>query len=174
MSEAQYPQYPNVPNYPNAAGSWEGAPAPVRPPSVDRAVQLMYAGAALSLLSTVIVLADSGSWRTIIRKAEPHWTTTQVTNELHTLVEFAVLAGLFGAALWVWMARANGRGRNWARITGTVLFGINTLTLFSAVSQGEPVLSVLPSVLTWAIGLTAVVFLWRKESDYYFRPRRYQ
>jgi len=33
---------------------------------------------------------------------------------------------------------------------------------------------VLPSLLTWAIGLTAVVFLWRRESDYYFRPHRYQ
>ena len=32
-------------------------------------------------------------------------------------------------ALWLWMARANGQGRNWARILSTVLFGLGTLEL---------------------------------------------
>jgi len=54
-----------------------------------------------------------------------------------------------------------------------VFFGIYTLTLFSGISQGEPVLSVLPAVVTWAVGVTTVVFLWRRESSNFFRPPRY-
>ena len=42
-----------------------------------------------------------------------------------------IVLGLVPIALWLWMARANGRGRNWARSLSTVLFGLATLTLTS-------------------------------------------
>ena len=40
--------------------------------------------------------------------------------------------GLVVIALWLWMARANGQGRNWARILSTVLFGLATLELIGS------------------------------------------
>ena len=36
--------------------------------------------------------------------------------------------GLVVVSLWLWMARANGQGRNWARILSTVLFVLATLS----------------------------------------------
>jgi uncharacterized membrane protein (UPF0136 family) len=66
------------------------------------------------------------------------------------------------------MARAVGRGRNWARITSTVLFVLATLELAS--SRG--VVPVFSAALTWLIGLAAVWLLWRPVSRAFFKPQR--
>jgi hypothetical protein len=84
-------------------------------------------------------------------------------------------------ALWLWMARANGRGRNWARIVSTVLFGAATLDLTGAFSWPPGIrLSLVPMVfgptgpvLTWLVGLAAVWLLWRPASGAFFRPPGY-
>ena len=59
---------------------------------------------------------------------------------------------MLGVALWLWMSRANGQGRNWARIVSTVLFGLATLDLFGVFSQPKTVLGLVFPVLTWLIG----------------------
>ena len=46
---------------------------------------------------------------------------------MNALLTLEIVLGLVAAALWLWMARANGHGRNWARILSTVLFGLATL-----------------------------------------------
>ena len=51
----------------------------------------------------------------------------------------AIVFGLVVIALWLWMARANGQGRNWARILSTVLSGLATLQLISQASVQQPV-----------------------------------
>jgi 4-amino-4-deoxy-L-arabinose transferase-like glycosyltransferase len=40
-----------------------------------------------------------------------------------------VIVGLILIALWLWMARAAGQGKNWARALSTALFGLATLEL---------------------------------------------
>jgi hypothetical protein len=87
--------------------------------------------------------------------------------------------------VWLWMARANGRGRDWARILSTVLLGLATLELISILSQpvvhvglGGTVLGWIVSLLTWRIipvltclnGLAAVWLLWRPASSAFFKP----
>jgi hypothetical protein len=84
-----------------------------------------------------------------------------------------VVSGVIGVALWLWMARKNAQGKNWARILSTVLFALATLDLFGVVSQPKTVLGLIFPVLTWLVGLGAVVFLWRKESTEFFKPRRF-
>jgi hypothetical protein len=66
------------------------------------------------------------------------------------------------------MARANQAGKNWARITATVFFGLDTLSLLAALRQAEPALSRTISLLTWLVGLGAVILLWQKISSAYF------
>ena len=75
-----------------------------------------------------------------------------------------ILAGLVVPALWLWMARANGQGRNWARMLSTVLFGLATLQLagifktpVSHVGFGVEVLGLVVPVLTWLVGLAVGV-----------------
>jgi hypothetical protein len=78
--------------------------------------------------------------------------------------------GLVVVSLWLWMARANGQGKNWARILSTVLFGLATLDLFGVLSQPKTALGFVFPVLTWLVGAGAVFLLWRKDSTDFFRP----
>jgi uncharacterized membrane protein YuzA (DUF378 family) len=63
------------------------------------------------------------------------------------------------------MARANGQGRNWARILSTVLFGLATLELTYDVFGFGVTFGVIFPVLTWLVGLAAVWLLWRPDSS---------
>ena len=83
-----------------------------------------------------------------------------------------MVSGVIGVALWLWMARKNSQGKNWARILSTVLFGLATLDLFGVVSQPKTVLGLVFPVLTWLVGLGAVILLWRRESTEFFKPRQ--
>ena len=145
---------------------------PPAPPSIQNAVKLMYAGAAISAVSLVISLVTIGGTKDAIRKARPSLTATQV-NQLNTfIIALAVVSGVVGVALWLWMARKNGQGKNWARILSTVLFALATLDLFGVVSQPKTALGLIFPVLTWLVGLGAVILLWRKDSTEFFKPRR--
>ena len=144
---------------------------PAAPPPVLTAVKLMYAGAAVSTVSLIISLADIGGSKAAIRKARPTLTATQV-NQLNTfIITLAVVSGLVGIGLWLWMARANGRGKSWARIVSTVLFCLATLDLVGVFSQPKTLLGLLFPVLTWLVGLGAVYLLWRPESTAFFKPQ---
>jgi hypothetical protein len=155
--------------YPSTGAPVEPERGPA-PPSVLNAVKLMYVGAAVSTVSLVISLASIGGTKDAIRKARPSLTATQV-NQLNTfIIALAVVSGVIGVALWLWMARANGQGKNWARILSTVLFGLATLDLFGVLSQPKTALGLIFPVLTWLAGAGAVFLLWRKDSTDFYQP----
>jgi hypothetical protein len=131
----------------------------------------MYVGAAVSTVSLIISLVDISGTKSAIEKARPSLTAAQV-NQLNTfIISLAVVSGVVGIALWLWMARANGQGKNWARILSSVLFGLTTLDLIGVFSQPKTVLGLIFPVLTWLVGLGAVWLLWRKESTAFFKPQ---
>ena len=173
--------------------------APDRPPApapVLTAVKLMYAGAAISAISVITVLALIPAVKAALSKANPSLTAAQV-RDVNVLITLAVVFGLVVVALWLWMARANGKGRNWARIVSTALFGLATLELIRARPHyaggylahfdvgghtysvihsvfGATVLGVIVPVLLWLTGLTglaAVWLLWRPASGAFFKPQ---
>jgi len=148
------------------------APAPVR-----TAVKLMYAGAAVSAVPLIITLASIGD----IDGYHLRWngrslTAAQIGQWRPLLITVGILAGLIVPAVWVWMARASGRGQNWARIVSTVLFGWATLQLSGAFAAlpvihavpGVEVLGMLGGLLTWLLGGAAVWLLWRPDSSAFF------
>jgi hypothetical protein len=154
-------------------------PEPVeRPPvpqSITRAVQLMYAGAAASLIGIIIALTTLSSIKSQIISKNPSLTTTQVNNAEHVAIGILIASGLIGAALWLWMAQSSKAGKNWARIVSTVLFAIQTLNVVagaSAISSGGA--SRIYSIVIWLIGLGAIIFLWQRSSTEYFKAPRYQ
>jgi hypothetical protein len=173
-----------------------GQPAgPLRPPApapVRTAVKLMYAGAAVSTVTLIITLALIPAIKAALRTAHPSLTAAQV-RDVNTLITLAMLLGLAVIALWLWMARANGQGRNWARILCTVLFGLATLELIRVKPQypggylgrfaigghvysvihsvfGATVLGLIVPLLLWLAGLAAVWLLWRPASGAFFKP----
>ena len=108
---------------------------PTPPPPVQNAVRLMWVGAAISAISLIVTLATVSSLRTAIHNADPTLSATKLHSAETAAVVLAVAFGLIGIGLWVWMALANKAGKNWARITATVFFGLDTLSLLPAISR---------------------------------------
>ncbi len=102
-------------------------PRPAR--TVRAAVRLMCAGASVSTVSLVIVLADTAGIKA--RHAIPgrRLIAAQVSQVTTPVITQVIVSCLVPVAVWLWMARANGRGRNWARILFTALSALTTLTL---------------------------------------------
>jgi hypothetical protein len=146
--------------------------------TVRAAVRLMYAGAAVSTVNLIILLAFIGDIKAYHAMLGHRLTAAQVSQLNTAFITLSIVSDLVPIALWLWMARANGQGRNWARSLSTVLFGLATLDLTGAF--GTPVIRVtvvpmlfgptLP-VLTWLAGLAAVWLLWRPASTAFFKPQ---
>jgi len=150
------------------------APEAVRPgppPSVVMAVRLMYAGAVVSALSLIVGLVTVGSLRNSLHKSDPSLTTSQLHSLQTVVVVGSVFIGVISVGLWVWMALMNKAGKSWARIVSTVLFGLDTLFLLLGLARAGAAGGTLVSILTWLIGLGAIIYLWRKDSSAYFAPQ---
>jgi hypothetical protein len=150
----------------------QGSATPQQKPApqpVTMAVRLMYAGAALSAIEIIIGLTTIGSLKSSIRSQYPHYSASQIhTAEVATIVVGVVL-GAIAVGLWLWMAWANGKGKNWARIVATVLFALNTLQLLTLIGRPHAAISLVFGLLVWLIGLGAMFFLWQRDSTEYFR-----
>jgi hypothetical protein len=158
--------------YPSS-GHPAGSLRPPAPAPVLTAVKLMYAGAVVSAVELVIGLAliivDVNA------AARGRFLGSSLTApQMRPVVVTAWIAfGLVVVALWLWMARANGQGRTWARILSTVLFGLATLQVSDDFTQptshagfGVTVLYYGVTVLfvaAWLIGAAAVWLLWRRR-----------
>ncbi|MGO8957788.1 MAG: hypothetical protein ACLQFR_10515 [Streptosporangiaceae bacterium] len=144
---------------------------PLRPPApapVLTAVKLMYGGAVGWVVQLIISLAFVGDIRAYHLAVLGHRLTTAQLSHLRPLIfTLAIVVGVVVIALWLWMARAVGQGRNWARILSTVLVGLATLELI-----GNHGFEVFWAVLTWLTGVAAVWQLWRPVSSVYFKRCR--
>jgi hypothetical protein len=146
--------------------------------TVRAAVRLMYAGAAVCAAELVIGLAliivD------IKVAARGQFLGDSLAAHKPLVITVWVVFGLAVIALWLWMARANGRGRNWARHVSGVLFVLATLQLDGAFTRpgshagfGVTVLYYGGAVLfiaVWLVGGAAVWLLWRPASTAFFKP----
>lgn len=168
----QEPAQPANLAYPGGQSQMPGVPRPPLPPTVRYAYYFMLAGAVLSLVSTLLGLGSKGAMRTAVQKASPGFTPDQVNTAVNFGLVAVVAVGLIGVGLWIWMAFANKAGRNWARITGTVFFGLDTLTLISGLSKHNLVgLGITANALVWLVGLAAVLMMWNPASRPYYKPQ---
>jgi hypothetical protein len=147
---------------------------PPAPAPLQTAVKLMYVGAAISTVSLIISLAFIGSIKPALRTEFPKYTASQIDRAFTVFIIVAIISAGVGIGLWLWMARANSQGKNWARITSTVLFVIETLTVLEAVRGPKRAIDFVFPVLTWLVGLGAVWFLWRPESTEFFKRPVYR
>jgi hypothetical protein len=137
----------------------------------------MYAGAALSALNVIVALVTISSIKSAILARHPNYTATQLHTAQTSAVVAAVVGGLIAVGLWVWMAWANGRGRQWARIVSAVFFGLSTLDLLvslavrSSTAQAHTTGTVIIGALVWLVGLAAIVLIFRRESGPFYRQQ---
>jgi hypothetical protein len=157
--------------FPTGGGNQMDQQRPAAPATVLNAVKLMYTGAAVSLISLIISLTDISGTKAAIRKARPSLTLTQVNQLNGFIIGLAIVSGLVGIGLWLWMARANSRGKSWARILSTILFVLATLDLVGVFGEPKTALDLVFPLLTWAIGAGAVFLLWRPDSGAFFNSQ---
>jgi hypothetical protein len=153
-----------------------GVPRSAR--TVRAAVRLMYAGAAVSAVGLMIGLALLIVDIQVAVRGQ--FLGRSLAAQKPFVVTVSMAFGLVVVSLWLWMARANGQGRNWARILATVLFVLATLPLRGAFTQpvshaglGVTVLyygGVVPFVAAWLVGAAAIWLLWRPASTAFFKP----
>jgi hypothetical protein len=163
--------------YPGEA-QMPGTRRPPAPASVRSAVGVMYGGAAVSLIRVVVDVATKSGLKADIEKNGSHGpiplTASQVNSAVTASIVMAVILGLIGVGLWILVARGSQNGQSWARITGSVLFGLDTLALLAgplglAVTGPQPAVAKLFTALVWLAGLGAVVLLWQRSSRVFFR-----
>jgi hypothetical protein len=145
----------------SSAGQPAGPLQPSAPKPVLTAAKFMYGGAAVSagyLIATLPFM--SGIHGEVLGH---RLTATPLT------ITVVVLFGLLPVALWLWLARAVGQGREWARILSAVLFTLATLQLI----ESRGVAQVLCAALTCLSGLAAVWLLWRPACSVFFKPQRF-
>jgi hypothetical protein len=113
-----------------AARMWM-RPRPGQPRTVFAAIRLMWAGALAELGVAITILVTLGSVRAAVLHAYPAaWHATQVQ-----LLSEAAEAPLV-ISLYLWMAWANGKGKNRGRAALAVFFGLDSLAVLAAVSAG--------------------------------------
>jgi hypothetical protein len=159
-------------NYPSTGTGGQLPETPVRaepPSSVQTAVRLMYAGAIISGISFILGLVTIGSVRHTLEKDYPSYSASKISSLVNAEIVIVVVAGIIGVGLWLWMAWANKRGKNWARITGTVFFGLYTLDLIFVAARAASGISTVFAIVTWLVGLGATIMLWRRDSTAFFK-----
>lgn len=158
----------------------QAAPAPVR-----RAVRLMQAGAAVSAVSLIVTVIASFSLKSDMISANAQkptsqqLTASQISSTATGLIVYTVVVGLAAVGLWLWMARANGAGRAWARITATVFFALWTIYTYSVLGElhggvtvtATLIVSLVLILALWILGVAAIAHLWRRESTAYFKAQ---
>jgi hypothetical protein len=174
-----YPSYPagegGMPAYPRGAEPAAAAPV-AQPQSIVTAVRLMWAGAALSALGLVVGLLTLGSLKDNIKdqlaKNDSTLTQSEIDTAYNIGIATIIIVSILGIALWLWMARANGKGRKWARIVATVLGALNVIFTLISLGQGQAAAgSVILSVISAVLAIAILVMLWRKESSEFYNAR---
>jgi hypothetical protein len=145
------------------------------PITVQRAVKLMYGGAATSTVYLIAALATMGSLKSALdsaNKAAKHpLTASQVNTQATTYILYVVFVGIVAITLWLWMARANGQGKNWARVTATVLFCLWTINTVGTIAGTRLALAMVFPVIAWLLGIGTVFLLWRPDSTAFFKSQ---
>ena len=171
-----YQPYPGGDQSPQQSAQFEAPVARAVPQSVTRAVQVMYVGALASLVGVILDLLTRHSLRTYISQHATRngkrLTAAQVGDTYHAELVVLVVVGLIGIALWIWMAQMNKRGRNWARVTSTVFFALNTLGAIGGLAGGAVTggsVNRFYGIVVWVIDGIAIILLWQRTSSEYFK-----
>lgn len=140
------------------------------PTSLLAAVRLMYVGAGLSLLGMFFALATRSQLRDQLIEEDPEQSAEELDRAVNMASGVSVVIGLIAFGLWLWMAQTNGRGEAWARIVGTVLFGLNIVLTAYNLAQTTGfgvVVNIIAIVLSGAI----LWLLYRKDSNAYYAAK---
>jgi hypothetical protein len=144
-------------------------PAVPRPRAVRAAVTLMLAGAAAELAALLTTIATLGSVRAAVAARD--------TAAVHAVLvhQVAVMAGApVAVGLWLWLAWANGRGEDWARLVSVFCFLLMSLSVIGVLAQNAVALApanMIAAAVVWILGLSSVALIFTPAAGRYYRPQ---
>lgn len=141
------------------------------PDSMTMAVRLIWAGAALALVGLLVPLLQKDEIRRTIESENV--VSSDIDTTINAFIAIAVVFGLIGCGLWVWMAIMNGKGRSWARIVATVFGSLNILfgTIGNAAGSrysGATTISTVLSVCSVLLAVAIIVLMWQQRSSAWY------
>jgi hypothetical protein len=137
-------------------------PRAPRPDSVVGAVRLMYGSAGYALIWAIcaVLIVDRGK--------NPFASLT-----LGSEMVVAAVSCVVQVTVWLLLARACRRGKNWARVASTAFFGLYTVVaLLALIRYTHFAAGFIGTVLiaaTWLIGGGSVLLLWQRRSGVFFK-----
>jgi len=147
-----------------------------RPKSVDNAFMLWLVSVGISVLTIIVTLTigrediEAGA-RDSLTAAGNSFTEDDVTNLTNLSIVIAVVISLIFIGLYLLFAYKMRAGRNWARITLTVLGALGILfTLLSLANSGG--LEIAVRLIQAVVVIVAVYFMFRPDSNQYFNASR--
>lgn len=170
-----------VPHYPSGAGE-QPAPAGPAPQEVETAFKCWLTIVVLSVIGGVLNFALSGPLAAQIAKQQPALSRTSAEAAASAALVIGLVIAVVFIVLYVLFAFKMRAGRNWARITLTVLGGISVLltligigTILALFSAG--VVGILGGLLSFVqvlLILAAIYFMFRPASNAYFSAPAYR
>jgi hypothetical protein len=166
--------YPGHPGYPAMSGIG-GAPAVSRPGAVRFAFWLLMLGSAIVVamfVSALVAGADELDRNARETLAEDGLYTESDVRSFKTfmITAFSVMVAV-GVALFVVFGFVMRTGRNWARVTLTVLLGIGLLVALG-LALGPVFLAVrLLAVLMFPLNIAIIVAMFQGSNSPFFDPR---
>jgi hypothetical protein len=143
------------------------------PRTVLNAVRLMYLGAAVELGVLITVILTAGTVRAAVVHQDPAVAARALEAvNIDLAADLAVLPA--AVVLWLWMAWANGRGHDWARLVAVSAFALYTMGMTADLARGAAAYApaaVIVSGVAWAIGLAAIALVFCKQSWPYYARR---
>ena len=148
------------------------------PRTVLYAVRLMYLGAVAQLAVLITVILTAGHIRAAVQTAMAAYHNPAVTAQvmhavnIDLVVDKVVIPALI--VVWLFMAWANGKGYDWARVAAISIFGLSCAGLVIDLAQGTAKYApaaLIGSGVVWVIGLAAVVLILQKQSGPYYVRR---
>ena len=135
--------------------------------TVRAAVKLIYLAALAELAAVITIVATSTAVLNYVHRTAPsasHLAALSLTKD--------EIVGPIGIALMLWLAWAIGRRHDWARVVFVIFWGITTLSIIAALSEGAAVAAPADfagGVLVWLLELAAVLLIFARQSAPYYR-----
>jgi hypothetical protein len=147
------------------------------PRTVLAAVRLMYLGAVGQVAVLITVILTAGHVRAAVRGAVAAYhnpaVTAQVMHAVNIVLALDQVVMPVVIVLWLFMAWANGKGYDWARVAAISFFGVSCAGMVINLAQSSVTYATADMIaagVVWAIGLAATVLILRKQSwPYYVR-----
>jgi len=130
----------------------------------------MWIGCAVSVLGGLSGLLLRDQVREIIERdlGESGLTASDVDVAVNIGVASALIGALLGAAVWILHAVFIGRGRSWARITGSLCFAIEVFGFLASLVQPAPAVSRVIATVGFVVAAAVTVLIWQRPSSEFF------